>query len=156
MVDAHFWNGKWAGPVGTRYDLDTEWDCLGLTDLREASISSLTKGIAKKQFKQPASEKAWKDRGIDVDWKPTWKIKPKYTAPRDLVVWLKVQHRTLWVAKNGGMEGTMCLARGCRHEESQQHLTECPEIKQKYWGVIISIMEKMALLYRRASSRMTS
>ena len=49
----------------------------------------------------PTSEEKWKEYGIDVKWDLTWPIKPKYASPRDVVVWLQLQHRTLWVAKNG-------------------------------------------------------
>ena len=73
-------------------------------------------------------------------------IKPKYTAPRDLVVWLKIQHRTLWVAKNGGMGDTTCMAKWCRHEESQLHLVECQSIKENFWKEIISIMVELDVL----------
>ena len=146
VVEAHTWKGKWAGPKGARYDLDTEWDCCGLKDLREVTIRSLTKAQAKKKFKPPTAGEAWKQRGVDVDFSKTWGIKSKYVAPRDQIVWLKVQHRTLWVAKNGGMEGTKCLAQGCNHEESQQHLIECRMIKEYFWRRVVEIAEDLGLL----------
>jgi hypothetical protein len=102
--------------------------------------------MALKKFVKPASEDAWAERGVRVNWKKTWKIKPKYVAPRDMVVWLKIQHRTLWVAKNGGMGDTKCVARWCRHEESQKHLVECTGIKENFWREIVGIMVELKVL----------
>ena len=146
VIDAHMWKGRWAGPKGANFALDTTWDCLGIKDLRHANISSLTRAMALKKFKKPASEEAWAIRGMQPKWKLSWRIKPKYTAPRDLVVWLKIQHRTLWVAKNGGMGDTTCMAKWCRHEESQLHLVECQSIKENFWKEIISIMVELDVL----------
>jgi hypothetical protein len=41
VIQAHSWGGRWAGPKGSNYALDTVWDCYKLEDLREATISSL-------------------------------------------------------------------------------------------------------------------
>ena len=146
IVAAHTWGGKWAGPRGAQYDLDTKWDCYGIDDLREASISRLTKAITLKKYQPPNSEEGWRTRGIDLKWKKTWKMKPKYIAPRDIITWLKVQHRTLWVAKNGGMAGTLCLGHNCREDESQLHLIQCRVIRSEFWHEIIYDMEELGLI----------
>ena len=151
VIQAHTWGGKWAGPKGANYALDTRWNCYKLEDLRQATISSLTTAATKLKFKPPASQEAWKERGIEVSWHKTWRMKPKYVAPRDLTVWLKIQHRNLWVAKSGGMGDTKCLARGCGDEESQLHLIMCSVIKRDFWKVIIREMNELELLPDRAA-----
>ena len=148
VIDAHKWGGRWAGPKGQTYSLDTEWVCQGIPGLRSISISALTRAMAKKKFKVPASEAAWEERGLKVDWSKTWKQRPMYVAPRDTIVWLKVQHRTLWVAKNGGMNSKQCIAEGCREDESQLHLITCDKIKESFWKKITDIMSSLGLLPR--------
>ena len=76
--------------------------------------------------------------------KKIWKIKPKYVSPRDTATWLKLLHRTLWVAKNGGGDPT-CSAQGCHHEGSQQHLMECQVIKTQFWDKVVEYMEALDL-----------
>ena len=71
--------------------------------------------------------------GIDVRWELTWTIRPKYTSPRDIVVWLQLQHRTLWVAKHGGCADDKCTARGCSATENMTHLVDCG-VKGVSWG----------------------
>ena len=67
-----------------------------------------------------------------------------YVTPRDRVVVMKLQHRNLWVAKQGGLGPTGCTARGCQHEESQMHLVLCD--KMGYWPEVWTHMNQLQLL----------
>ena len=134
IVKAYDWDGKWAGPQGASTPLDTEWNYI--KNFRDLTINSITKGRQLEKMVPPASEKAWTDHNVDVPWKKMWKAKAMYASPRDTAVLLKLQHRTLWVAKNGGMNGTTCAVHGCAHEENMQHLMTCTTIKRDYWELI--------------------
>ena len=68
-----------------------------------------------------------------------------YATPRDQVVWLKVQHRTLWTAHVGGMGYTHCSMTGCAHAENQQHLASCPHIVEGFWKPVSILMQRLGL-----------
>lgn len=63
---------------------------------------------------------------------------------RDTATWLKILHRTLWVAKHGGGNPT-CSARECSPEGLQMHLTTCHVIKAQYWDKVVEYMEPFGL-----------
>ena len=141
IIKAHTWHGKWAGPHGNYPVGDTKWKLpFGNAKehkLQQYSINVLTKARQLEKMKPPASVTAWTARIGDLPWHKIWQIKPMYVAPRDTATWLKIQHRTLWVAKNGGCDSTTCNAAGCQHEETQLHLMTCSIIKSEYWEKIV-------------------
>ena len=118
--------------------------------LHEITPSWIGKQKALQRFKAPTSEEKWKEYGIDVRWGLTWAIKPKYASPRDIVVWLQLQHRTLWVAKNGGCADDKCTARGCNAIENMTHLVDCGVIQKEFWTPILRIMIGLGLQYERS------
>ena len=140
IVKAYTWDGKWAGPHGASTPLDTEWNFGDIKNIRDLTINSITKAKQLERMVPPASEQAWRDHNVDIPWKKNWKAKVLYASPRDLAVMLKLQHRTLWVAKNGGMNSTQCAVHGCAHEENMQHLMTCPTIKRDYWDKIVQYL----------------
>jgi hypothetical protein len=67
-------------------------------------------------------------------------------SPRDQIVWLKIQHRNLWVAASEGMLGsTKCSAAGCSEEEKQEHLVRCPAIRREFWDRVAALMGKLKM-----------
>ena len=56
-----------------------------------------------------------------------------YTTPRDKTQIMILQRRNLWVAQHGGCGHTTCAATGCRQQESQLYLLECPIINREFW-----------------------
>ena len=69
---------------------------------------------------------------------------------RDVVVWLQLQHRTLWVAKYGGCENEGCTARGCTATENMTHLLDCEVIQREIWKPILRVMIEVGLQYKQS------
>jgi hypothetical protein len=146
ILEALKWKNKWAGPAGANLALDSKWKIAGkIEDFRGISISALTNAKTAARFKPPGAEENWKKYGLDVEWSKTWKLRPMFTAPRDSVAILRVQHRTLRVAKHGGYDSDKCLARGCGEVENQIHLVTCRHIKNEFWKPIRDIMVRLGL-----------
>jgi hypothetical protein len=151
VFKALMWKGRWAGPEGQTYTKDCKWMCMQKqVELHEITPSWIGKQKALQRFKAPTSEEKWKEYGIDVRWGLTWAIKPKYASPRDIVVWLQLQHRTLWVAKNGGCADDKCTARGCNAVENMTHLVDCEVMQKEFWTPILRIMIGLGLQYERS------
>ena len=55
------------------------------------------------------------------------------------MAWLKLQHRTLYVAQREAPPLNVC--RACGEEEKQQHLVECDVIYQGFWKDLIEMAE---------------
>ena len=77
--------------------------------------------------------------GFAPNWKKTWAITNWYATPRDQMAWLKLQHRTLYVAQREAPPLNVC--RACGEEEKQQHLVECDVIYQGFWKDLIEMAE---------------
>ena len=77
--------------------------------------------------------------GFAPNWKKTWAITSWYATPRDQMAWLKLQHRTLYVAQREAPPLNVC--RACGEEEKQQHLVECDVIYQGFWKDLIEMAE---------------
>ena len=58
---------------------------------------------------------------------------------------MKVKHRTLWVAKSGGMNTTKCATTGCLHEENIEHLVDCPLIRRDFWDKVAALMGRLMM-----------
>jgi hypothetical protein len=58
---------------------------------------------------------------------------------------MKVRHRTLWVAKSGGMNTTKCAMTGCLHEENIEHLVDCPLIRRGFRAKIETLMRTLKM-----------
>ena len=71
----------------------------------------------------------------------TASIKSFYAAPRDQFTWLKVMHRNLFVAGNGGADDTAC--RACPQRESIAHLVHCQVIREKFWKPLLTLMREL-------------
>jgi hypothetical protein len=93
-------------------------------------------------MKEPPAQEGWKLRlaGIIIPWALVWKLKPMYVSPRDILTWLKLKHRNLYVAnKDQKCDNKHCLA--CDDElESMLHLAECNEIRENYFVPLIEIL----------------
>ena len=95
-------NDRWIGPEGTGYLYGTKWRFHGQTDgegvqLPELKIRDIVKTRASIHMKPPASVEVWNSKiGTTKDeWAETWKVRPMYTAPRDLVSGIKILRRSL-------------------------------------------------------------
>jgi hypothetical protein len=97
-------------------------------------------------MKPPASGEAWRARIGASEWKKTWKLRPMYAAPRDMLTLLKVQHRNLWTAQHSDTGQTTCGARDCMAKESQLHLVECSRIQVGFWDKVRELMRKMGMV----------
>ena len=151
IFKAQMWLDRWAGAEGQAYASDCTWECMHKqVKLHEITPSWIGKQKALQRFKAPTSEVKWKEYGIDVEWGLTWPIKPKYASPRDVVVWLQLQHRTLWVAKNGGCENDRCTARGCTATENMTHLLDCEVIQRDFWKPVLRMMVETGLQYEQS------
>ena len=145
VVKAQRWNGKWAGPQGATPTCDWVWK-MGIIDgLQNMTISSMTKQSLHAKMKPPASDAVWDSKIGAQPWDRVHAQKYMYTSPRDTVALLQLQHRNLRCAKHGGCDSTLCSARGCLHEESQQHLMTCSVIKRDFWGEVEEYMESFGI-----------
>ena len=120
--------------------------------LHELTIKILTKAKAATRFKVPNTA-VWNRKIGPSPWHRTWSIRSMYITPRDQVVWLKLQHRTLWTPHVGGMGSKECTVHGCHHYENQQHLVECPHIRRDFWDKVQTLMAKLDLQYERNSPK---
>ena len=80
-----------------------------------------------------------------LPWSKVWGLKTMYVTPRDILTWIKLKHRNLYVAKHdNSIENQKCLA--CDDElEGMVHLTECDKIREDYWFHVISLMSDLGL-----------
>ena len=82
--------------------------------------------------------------GVLIPWSKVWGIKSFHATPRDQVTWLKLMHRNIYLAPHkDDPDDTACPL--CGQHQNQLHLTKCPNIRQKYWDPIITLMTKMGL-----------
>ena len=142
VSNAMLWKDRWVGPEGTGYLYGTKWRFHGQMDgegicLPELTIRDIVRTRARIRMKPSASVEVWNSKiGTTKDeWSETWKVRPMYTAPRDLVSGMKVQRRDLWMASAGGCGSKTCRAQGCRGTENQEHMVTCRVIKYGYWNV---------------------
>ena len=96
-------------------------------------------------MKPPPAQEVWDQKLGPSRWDKIWGARAMYSTPRDKAAQLKLQHRNLWVAKNGGCSDTTCKAPGCQHEESQEHLWTCQIIQQEFWGPILEDMRNLGM-----------
>ena len=78
---------------------------------------------------------------LTIPWHKVWSIKSFYATPRDQFTWLKVMHRNLFVAGNGGAGDTAC--RACPQRENIEHLVRCSVIQADFWKPLIALMKAM-------------
>ena len=78
---------------------------------------------------------------VAIPWSKVWSIKSFYATPRDQFTWLKVMHRNLFVAGNGGADATAC--RACPQRESIAHLVQCQAIREKFWKPLLALMREL-------------
>ena len=102
--------------------------CRTKVTLDTINIKVYTKAITMKKFKPPlAIEKKWADiLKVSLNFRKIWSIKPFAVTPRDMLTWLKLQHRTLYVAKHDPKTNGECQA--CTELENAIHLCECKVI----------------------------
>ena len=117
----------------------------------EASISLITRALAKARMKPPLAETTWADRLGRTNFSKVWGIRADYVTPRDQVSWLKIQHRNLRVAASGGFQDTKCRVRGCRAEENQEHLVSCPGIQRDFWVSVAILMNHLGMSVTNSS-----
>ena len=90
-----------------------------------------------RKFVTPACQNAWDSRlAFPIPWAKIWRIKSFFATPRDQMVWLKLQHRNLYVAGHDPADNT---CRACTERESQLHLCECTVIHMEFWSHIIKM-----------------
>ena len=145
VIKAHDWLGKWGRPRGESFIQDVKWDFLGEEDLPNLTISNLTRRRQEDKMKPPPAQAVWDAKIGPSDWNAVWGAASMYATPRDKTAQFQLKHRNLWVAKAGGCSDPGCKARGCRQEETQEHLYECPEIQQRFWNPIFASMIRMGL-----------
>ena len=166
VSQAVMWGEKWAGPKGSfggeladlTYTLlnheETEFKLERLVRSRtfdqfpdegdeENGLQLITKTKAKIKMKTPPAEAVWKTKVGPLPWPAIWRIRADYVSPRDKISWMKVRHRTLWVAKSGGMNTTSCAMTGCVHEENIEHLVDCTLIRRGFWTKIEALMRAL-------------
>ena len=98
-------------------------------------------------MKAPECANKWNEKlgRSDLDWDKIWKQKSMYTSPRDKTQIMRLQRRNLWVAQHGGCDHTTCAATGCRQQESQLHLIECPIINRGFWKPLCEHINALGL-----------
>jgi hypothetical protein len=132
-----------AGLKQDSFPVNTKWK-LGNAVVRlwHLSIGLMTKEKQLAKMKKPAAQKGWEIRmpGIGLPWPLIWKLKPMYVSPRDIISWLKLKHRNLYVAnKDEKCQNKDCLA--CEDEtESMLHLAECNELRENYFIPIMKLL----------------
>ena len=84
---------------------------------------------------------AWSDKlQTDIPWKKIFKSRAIFATSRDSFTFLKLRHRTLYVAKHGvGNKSCRC----CNATESMTHLAECAVIRNDFWNPIFDLLEKI-------------
>ena len=135
------------GPITQAYPCNTSWLLEGTSvSIPGLTIKVLTNTRVYAKALPPPAQLAWELRlGRPYDWHKVWNIKSFFCSPRDVVTWLKVQHRNLWVANRDSSTNGRCNAHGCRQDESILHLAECPIINAGYWNRIRALLSKVGL-----------
>ena len=131
------------GPLTHIFPLPSGWTIDGRTvSLDRLSIKQRTQILALRKMVPPAAEAAWQSRlNVAIPWSKVWSIKSFYATPHDQFTWLKVMHRNLFVAGNGGADDTAC--RACPQRESIAHLVHCQVIREIFWKPLLALMREL-------------
>ena len=90
-----------AGALTKRFPSAVGWLLDGKkVRLDRLSIKARTEALSLRKMKPPAAERAWSIRlnEPNLPWPLIWMIRSFYASPRDEFTWLRVMHRTLYVA----------------------------------------------------------
>lgn len=111
------------------------------------SIKLMTRATTMTRWKPPAAEKKWENIfNMQINWSHIWGLSSPYTTPRDETTWLKLMHRTLWVAKyDSEVADKSCKHKNCNCIESMRHLAECQHICTEFWKPVEEILIKCGL-----------
>ena len=110
------------------------------------SIKKMCSAETRKKFVPPDEvEKKWASifPTINIDFKKVWKMKWFATSARDRMTWVKVMHRTIFVAKHDPNSDGVC--RACDEQENALHLCSCPVITDEYWDQVIEILTNLGM-----------
>ena len=115
--------------------------------LSEVSIHKLTHIFKMRKFKAPTeTEESWRSKleleSAEWEFKDTWRIKSFFVTPRDMMTWLKVQHRNLFTASLDQESDGKCST-GCGGRENQRHLVACHILRSQYWDHVLELIYRL-------------
>ena len=147
-----FWESKAGdrrvtGPVASTFPQMSGWQ-IGDTKVSvdKLSIKKMCEAETRKKFIPPSAvEQKWREifPTIDIDFEKVWKMKWLAVSSRDRMTWIKVMHRTIFVAKHDPNSDGVC--RACDEQENALHLCNCPVITDEYWDHVIELLTKLGM-----------